>query len=184
MITSLTDMSTVIGVDSSSSRLAAVVLSETEARHFRVALPGAVEHACQRAYEWAVSLVDGDTIEMIDLAVIEAPFFHAKHPTGAVAMSQVNGALLAGLSSVPVASCPPSVWKKHVVGKGNAGKQDIATYVQTHYPEIAETFMHRRGKTDKSAMIFDQDLADSLCIALYARDVHRIRSRKRFKIKK
>ena len=55
---------------------------------------------------------------------VEAPFLHPKHPTGAIPLIELHGALLVAASGngSPVTTIAPAELKKWATGKGNASK--------------------------------------------------------------
>ncbi len=48
-------------------------------------------------------------------------------------------------------------WKKDIVGKGNASKDEVAAWLEVHHPDYYEQC---HG---------DQNLVDATCVALYGR---------------
>jgi Holliday junction resolvasome RuvABC endonuclease subunit len=84
-------------------------------------------------------------------AYVEEPVVAgARNLRTSLRMAQVSGAILSVMSGELV---PVSTWKKAVVGKGNATKDDVRAYLQSQ-PEFKET----HGK---------QDWIDATCIRLY-----------------
>ena len=75
------------------------------------------------------------------------------------AAAHVYGGIVAVLMStcedmgIPYSSCPVGVWKKAVVGKGNAKKATIRSYVQAHFKSDCISF----------------DEADAICILEWAK---------------
>lgn len=59
-----------------------------------------------------------------DTVVVEAPFIHHAHPSGAVPLIKLHGLLewLCFAGDVWYVACPPSVLKKWATGNGNASK--------------------------------------------------------------
>ena len=91
-------------------------------------------------------------ITLTKIAAVEAAIF-IQNPKSTIAIANVVGAvwgflLSAGVSTTLVEN---TRWKKHVLGKGNASKDDIKQYAVekwgNHFPE--------------------QDYADAACIALW-----------------
>ena len=85
---------------------------------------------------------------------IEYPFLAHNRKT-AMRMAMMAGALFAAASPIVsyVDFVEPSTWKKHVVGRGNANKEDTMNYLTANHPDL--TFLN-------------DDEADSWCMALYA----------------
>jgi Holliday junction resolvasome RuvABC endonuclease subunit len=77
-----------------------------------------------------------------------------------LALAETNGALLASLAQLRMRGCDirsvnVSTWKKEVVGKGNASKEQVSNYIVATHPAYAP-FCDG-----------DQDLTDAACIGLY-----------------
>lgn len=76
-----------------------------------------------------------------------------------MSLSQTAGAIMARLAEEnPTASVQMvnvKVWKKKIIGNGNAGKHDIKLWLEEHYP----------GYSDECGT--DQDAIDACCVALF-----------------
>lgn len=156
-------MTTVIAIDPSSRKLAAVVAKvgkePTVETHTRK-LPQDKPTACLLAFEWVRNLVDmqGDT----DVYVfVEMPVLGRGGPGSTIPQAQINGALLAGAQMVSAEVVPVNNArvKKSVIGKGNATKEDIRDWVKSAWPVLHAQI----GK--------DQDLCDSAMIYVYGKGV-------------
>lgn len=90
-----------------------------------------------------------------DLVFYEAPpLAGSRNLQTLIALSQTSGALLAA-SSGKCYEVPVATWKKEVVGKGNATKDDAAEWLQINdYP----AYLQCHG---------DQNLIDACCIQKY-----------------
>ena len=91
-------------------------------------------------------------IKLIDVAAIEAAIF-IQNPKTTIAIANVIGAAWAFLltRNIPTVIIDNRQWKKVIVGKGNASKDDIKKFA-----------------VDKWGDIFpEQDYADAACIALW-----------------
>jgi Holliday junction resolvasome RuvABC endonuclease subunit len=159
-------MVAVIGVDASSTRLAAVVLDGKMLHTEHKKLPGDIDRACQEAHGWMEEVCAEYAPRLV---AVEAPFFHHRHPQGSVGMVQVNGALLAALKDRVSLSVQPSRWKRQVCGVGNATKDQIVAWLKSNHPIVLEAFS-LGGK-------IDQDLCDAFCVALYGLNVLEIRAK-------
>ena len=86
--------------------------------------------------------------------VIEYPFF-AKNARTAVRMGMMAGALYTHASKMTrdIIFVPPAEWKREIVGKGNANKDETMTWIKTN-----TTWSFR-----------NDDEADSLCMAVYGK---------------
>jgi Holliday junction resolvasome RuvABC endonuclease subunit len=156
-------LTTIVGIDPSSRKLAAVVSrlgKEPDVETHTRKLPQDKPAACLLAYEWARNLVDmqGDT----DVCVfVEMPVMGRGGPGSTIPQAQINGALLAGaqMSAAEVIPVNNARVKKTVVGKGNATKDDVRDWVKVAWPVLYD----RIGK--------DQDLCDSAMIYVYGKGV-------------
>jgi Holliday junction resolvasome RuvABC endonuclease subunit len=76
-------------------------------------------------------------------------------------LAQVLGAVLSKLNSlaVDVRLVDNKAWKKAIVGNGNATKDDVKGYIDTHHPAYA------------LLCSADQDLYDATCVGLYGLDI-------------
>lgn len=97
------------------------------------------------AYEFAAIFAVQDTIAFIEEPLMAGP----RNIRTALHMAQVAGALMTTVNSYLV---PVTSWKKEVVGKGNASKEEVATYYNKTYP----------GKE-----LTSQDHIDATCIRIY-----------------
>lgn len=155
-------MTTVIGIDPSSRKLAAVVSvvgKEPQATVYTKPLPQDKPVACLQAFEWVRNLVE---IQEDDVYVfIELPVLGRGGPGSTIPQAQINGALLAGaqMADAEVVPVNNSRVKKEVVGRGNANKDDIRDWVSKAWPVLYE----RIGG--------DQDLCDSAMIYVYGKQV-------------
>jgi Holliday junction resolvasome RuvABC endonuclease subunit len=73
----------------------------------------------------------------VDTVIVEGPFLHPKHPSGAVSTIKLHGLLewMACHEGVTYVDCPPSVLKKWWTGTGNAPKDLMADAAAEHgYP--------------------------------------------------
>ncbi len=85
------------------------------------------------------------------VAFIEEPLMAGpRNIRTALQMAQVAGALMTAMPSYLV---PVTTWKKEIVGKGNAKKEEVAEWLKER-PE----YVHTGGS---------QDLVDATCIRLY-----------------
>ena len=101
------------------------------------------------AYKWAKGLG-------LRTFFLEEPLSYMGIKT-AIALAQVSGALKGGAFAArsEVVMVNNQVWKKIVVGQGNASKEQIAAWVQENYSRLYD----RYGG--------DQDVCDAICIAHY-----------------
>lgn len=155
-------MTRIIGIDPSSKKLAFCL---TDGRSnvltmYTVNLPEGVLQASGVAFGevfsflWPIS----DSDEGIDTHIyMEAPVV-GRNAYSTIVQAQVGGAVMAaiaktnlGLELVNVSS-----WKKQVVGKGNATKEEVADWLKTNW---LDAYNKAAG---------DQDLIDAAAINRYA----------------
>lgn len=93
-----------------------------------------------------------------DIVAVEAPIVGAsRNLRVGVSLGMVAGAICTAVmqSGATAVLAPPATWKKAVVGRGNADKQQISDWLQVHHP-----VWHARCTS--------QDAIDATCLALYA----------------
>jgi Holliday junction resolvasome RuvABC endonuclease subunit len=143
----------VIGIDVGIRSFAMVHLSESG---FHIPMTYSVPKG-SRWYELqslsnaAITIAnDPDDICFIE----EPPLAGSRNVRTALQLAQTCGALL---GVIPVKCYLTSVgeWKKTVVGKGNATKEEVGEFLNAHFPELYELCSK------------DQNLIDATCIALY-----------------
>jgi|JI10StandDraft_1071094.scaffolds.fasta_scaffold1177556_1 Holliday junction resolvasome RuvABC endonuclease subunit len=97
-----------------------------------------------------------DTIAFIEEPLMAGP----RNIRTALQLAQVAGALM---TTVPSYFVPVATWKKEIVGKGNAKKEEVAEFLKAHH-----AFGHA---------LHSQDLIDATCIRLYGeRQIAKIRT--------
>ena len=75
-------------------------------------------------------------------------------------LTEVRGAVMAALAlHTDVQLVNNKTWKKHTIGSGNSGKEDVRDYIHVTHPGYAPFCGD------------DQDLYDAACIAIYGRQV-------------
>lgn len=96
-------------------------------------------------------LADTDDVSVI----IEYPYF-AKNAKVSVRMGMMAGALFSAFHQYTdnIRFVEPAAWKKQIVGRGNANKEDTMKWLRGHYPKL--TFIN-------------DDEADAYCLALYGK---------------
>lgn len=156
-------MTTVIGVDPSSRKLAAVVsaIGYEDAVYTRVkTLPQDKPTSCLMAFEWMRALVEEQSSTDV-YVFIELPVLGRGGPGSTIPQAQVNGALLAGgqRAGADVNLVNNARVKKEVVGRGNATKDDIRDWVRQDWPSLYADIES------------DQDLCDSAMIYVYGKKV-------------
>lgn len=164
-------MTSLIGIDPSSRKLAAVygtVGDEPYVQYTIEKLPQDKPTACLMAYEWMHRLVSiQDVTKHKVYAAIELPVLGRGGPGSTIPQAQINGALLAGAQAAGaiVILVNNARAKKEVVGKGNASKDDIRRWVKQAWPALYSDIKN------------DQDLCDSTMIYMYGHKTIELRDR-------
>lgn len=149
----------IIGVDPSSKRLAAVVtVDDRDPECFTRPLPSNRDIAvrCNIAHRWMVALCrkymsNGDDVHLF----IEDPALGRGGAHATIVQARVNGALLAAGVSVRAATVTGvnnTRWKKVIVGKGNAGKPEVATWVSECWPVLSKMAGSNQDLKDAAAI--------------------------------
>jgi len=90
-----------------------------------------------------------------DLLFVEEPVVAGvRNLRTSLKIAQNAGAVFAG-SGIPATFVPVSSWKKEIVGKGNAKKEEIAEFLKIKHNEMWANCNE------------DQNLIDATCVALY-----------------
>lgn len=134
-------MTKVVGIDPSSKKLAFCTtdLSKGVPELHTVSLPEGIRRATGCAYREAFSFFQYGGQEVV---YMEAPVVgRSIHPT--IVQAQVGGAVMAAADSagVKLHLVNNMSWKKKVVGKGNASKEEVASWLQQFWPsayDVAE----------------------------------------------
>lgn len=153
---------TVVGVDPSSRKLAAIISvigDEIHAESDTRALPQDKPVACLTAYEWMRDLIETHRDAGPVHVYIESPVLGRGGPGSTIPQAMINGSLQAGAqqAGATVVSVNNSHCKKVVIGNGSASKDEITNWIATVWPEL-----HDRIEGD-------QDLHDSAMIYIYGR---------------
>lgn len=83
----------------------------------------------------------------------EPPLAGIRNVRTLVQLNQTAGAL--AITSAPAFFVPVSSWKKQIVGKGNASKEEVSAFLKNEYPRHFDSCQE------------NQNLVDAVCIALY-----------------
>lgn len=164
---------TVVGVDN-GIQLAAVVSPGglmTRARlHARKLTQHAPARRCAEAAEWMRDVVEeaGSAHALPVHVFVESPFINPRTISAAIPLARLQGALMAAaLASGATVVYPvePAQWKSGVLGQGNAKKEEIVDWMETHWPWL---FEHATVAAPKAMF---QDAIDAGGIMLYGADV-------------
>jgi Holliday junction resolvasome RuvABC endonuclease subunit len=93
-----------------------------------------------------------------DVVAVESPIQGmSRNVRVGIQLGMVAGAIAvaARQAGANVIFAEPALWKKVVVGVGNANKANVASFLERHHPRL-------------HAQCPSQDLVDAVCIALYA----------------
>lgn len=96
-----------------------------------------------------------------EVVVVESPIQGmSRNVRVGIQMAMVAGAIVvaARQAGAEVIFAAPTEWKKAVVGRGNANKADVSSFLEIYQPRL-----YSRCKS--------QDMVDAVCIALYAEKI-------------
>lgn len=171
-------MTALIGVDPSSKKIAYVISHDTDdnvTMGFEELPPGGHNRpeACELAVQTMKSVVESARhyAEEDVWVFIESPVLGRGGAGATIPQAMIVGALMAGAkqgNAYQVQLVPVQVWKKDIVGSGNAGKPDVAQWVKDHHPSLHKLWV---GKNNLGKTTLDQDIYDALCINVYGRMV-------------
>lgn len=159
-----------IAIDPAATRLAAVVLLSDGWRiHTRTMPKDAVQRAVV-ADTWAHRVVSA----YVDLGPVyvgvEDVVMHSgsRMANAAIPGAKVHAACLVGATRAGGVAFPinNTVWKKSIVGKGNADKPMITKYVMKHWPSLYRAAMQTHVK---------QDLCDAACMVQHVKKTYKAR---------
>lgn len=156
----------IIGIDPASTKLAAVALSGDKfAVLYDKNLGKSGGQSCSRAAKmierFIVQTVPKELSWEPIYAFIESPIVGRGGVKTTMVQAYTSGAIQAVLYElrIPTQTANVSSWKKHVVGKGNATKDDVAAWLRLRRPAL---FAASSGV---------QDIIDAACIAIYGQQV-------------
>lgn len=163
------DVSSFLGVDYGSRRVAIACLVLDEKNPDAVVAQVWVRRYPASDDVYTVLGAAYDLMTAADTAMrplviaIESPIVGAnKNAQTAVKLSMMAGALCAaaGKGTSGILLVAPSTWKAEVVGRGNASKSDVVSWLRVRHPGLVDA-ASQDGKVD-------QDVVDALCLALHA----------------
>lgn len=135
---------------------------------------------CVDAFEWLTEFIaEHSTADNNLFIAIEAPVIGRGGPGSTIPQAIVHGALLAAgaaqrVENITVVQSNNQHWKKSIVGRGNANKDDIAIWVRDEHPDFFERV---RSYSPRKLERVDQDALDAFCIRLDACKTVSIRQR-------
>lgn len=154
---------TIIAGDPSSAKLAYVLNDGNSYSILTTRLSGRdIGRRCQQADAYTYQIVKACSGPVF--VFIEAPVIGKGGARAAMPLAKVHGAMLAAAwraGAVEVVPVNISAWKKKIVGSGNAGKPEVATYLRQHWRRMYALAQGEKG--------FEQDLVDAACIWQYGR---------------
>jgi len=155
------DRFVVIGIDPASTKLAMVALS-SDGRYmtyYNGKLGKSGGQSCANAIRSVNSFVSSvqKKLGKVQYAFIESPVVGRGGVRSTMVQCFTSGAIQGALyeSGITTQVANVSSWKKSVVGKGNATKEEVAEFIRLRWNDI---FATASG---------NQDLIDASCIALY-----------------
>lgn len=160
-------MTLIIGLDPSSRKLAFVVtgpaIESSQVDFIRVTK---IVQRCRAATDAVHRLIERYAwMDGAKYVFIESPVYTARAGARSlIPQATVFGAILAAFARHHQYIVEPvnnTVWKKGIVGSGNASKRDVGVAVEHLWPSIYRTIAG------------DQDLLDAAAIALYGKELLR-----------
>ena len=142
------------GIDCSSRAVHATLIDDEGVLIESVKFDAKGKKALDRFPDIAKGLAALPDIVYGGTVAIEKPLYF-KNPHSTISISEVVGAVkgILEISHIPYRTVDNRVWKKEVVGMGNASKEDIMKYATKHF----------------SSQFVEQDWADAACIAEWSR---------------
>lgn len=161
------DNTVVIGIDPASTRLAVVAWYRNEFTYIAASMKHLVSsgpEACGRVGSFITEnlpILLPDEWPDKSIAWVEEPVVGVGMRS-TIVVSYTAGAVMAAFAPVcrKIHLVSNSHWKKEVLGKGNATKEEIGEYVQEHWPAL-----YQRAQEDKRVIKKDkQDILDAAAI--------------------
>lgn len=155
-----------IGIDPASTKVAFMALygdAYMVEVHQRLGKSGG--QSCANAWHVTKQFVEAVRVAFPDTKIV-ATIESAVVGRGGVRTTMVQcytaGAIMGALHDEGIVTQIANVssWKKRVVGRGNATKEDVSKWLRLRWPDF---FSATRG---------NQDLVDATCIALYGQQVY------------
>ena len=160
-------MNVYLGIDPASTRIAYVAFSDNQEDDtflygFNKKLGKSGGEACAAVWKYTeaiVATIDNQWPEASINAFIESPVVGVGGVRSTMVQCFTSGAIQGSLYERGITSQVANVssWKKHIVGKGNATKDDVAEYLRHRW---ASLYREANG---------NQDIYDAACIALFGR---------------
>lgn len=152
-----------VGVDLAVRRIALAIPAEGIVERLKLPAKIELEDCGRHLGRWAVDMLRGYNFARTEM-FMERPFMGGSHGNVRTAVSQgiVAGGIIALLRDE---GCPvrliehPSLWKKGVVGHGNANKERTGEWLAERHPALSEACRFD-GK-------IDEDCVDAVCIGLH-----------------
>jgi Holliday junction resolvasome RuvABC endonuclease subunit len=153
-----------LGIDPASTRIAYVALADggSYLLGFNKKLGKSGGEACAAVWRYVNDAVDTIYNQWPSCSIsafIESPVVGVGGVRSTMVQCFTSGAIQGSLYERGIESQVANVssWKKHVVGKGNATKEEVAEYIRRGWPAL---FREANG---------NQDIYDAACIALFGR---------------
>lgn len=154
----------VLGIDPASSKVAYAALVGDECLIYTSKLGKSGGQSCHNSHVYTRRVIAGIQKRWPGLPVygfIESAVVGRGGVRSTMVQCYTSGAIQGALyeQGIPTQIANVSSWKKQVVGKGNATKEDVGEYLRLRWPAIYA----RTGG--------NQDAIDASCIALYGQRV-------------
>ena len=144
-------MSRILGIDCDSRKIAMVCMDMGGHIKYHIILISKSDTAKERLPE-LINMFNGQ-LKVInpDHVYIEDSIFIQNYRTSKT-ISEIIGNIKYSLKDYDYVTVPVTTWKKGVIGKGNANKDDVKVFILKKYPEL-------EGEL--------QDIIDATAICLY-----------------
>jgi len=149
-----------LGIDPASSKVAYAFFADQEFGLYTRKLGKSGGQSCALAWATTVSVIGSIKKEWPDCqiyAFIESAVVGRGGVRSTMVQCYTSGAIQGALyeAGIPIQIANVSSWKKLVVGKGNATKEEVSEYLRLRWPAVYK----RAGG--------NQDAIDAACIAIY-----------------
>lgn len=142
----------IVGIDADSKKIAAVIFENDQLESWHL-MESKNKDTQERIFELYFQFESFIKSKKPGKIFIEESIFCQNFLTSkAITEVLANCKLLCKLNLVPFEMVQNKTWKKHIIGNGNATKEDIKKFVVKKYPQLEKE---------------PQDIADALCICMW-----------------
>lgn len=151
-----------LGLDCSSKAIHAALLNDDGSLASLAKFAPKIKDMDERMYAMADDLYSFVSIMKVGAAAIESAIF-IQNPRTTMQIASVVACAKYALhrAGISVVAADNRVWKKEVLGKGNAGKPDIRAFAESNWNQEFK----------------EQDWADAACIALWLKQTEEVNAK-------